>query len=144
MLLKKQLKLLKKKKNQKLRIGDYIMTITIDLHTILFILAIIGCVALIFLIKLIINLLSTVKNLNSVLDKVNIVLDDNTGNITKSISKLPKLVDDFGQVGENVRDVSEVVTDVAADIIVTKESVKGNFELLSEILTIVKSIFSSK
>ena len=54
------------------------MTITIDLHTILFILAIIGCVALIFLIKLIINLLSTVKNLNSVLDKVNIVLDDNT------------------------------------------------------------------
>ena len=81
--------------------------------------------------------------MNSVLDKVNVVLDDNTENITKSVARLPKLVDDFGQVGENVRDVSEVVTDVAADIIVTKESVKGNFEVLTEILNIVKTIFTS-
>ena len=58
------------------------MTITINLNTILFILAIIGCVALVFLIKLIVNLLATIKNVNSVLDKVNVVLDDNTENVT--------------------------------------------------------------
>ena len=37
--------------------------------------------------------------------------------------------------------ITEVATDVTADFIVTKENMKSNIEVMTEILNILKSIF---
>ena len=44
-------------------------------------------------------------------------------------------------VSENMKDITEVATDVTADFIVTKENMKSNIEVVTEILNILKSIF---
>ncbi|TQY08968.1 hypothetical protein EWM06_20530, partial [Clostridioides difficile] len=43
---------------------------------------------------------------------------------------LPNVVETFGEVGENMKDVTEVVTEVTADFLVTKDSVKSNMDVI--------------
>ncbi|TQZ14358.1 hypothetical protein EWM06_20375, partial [Clostridioides difficile] len=42
----------------------------------------------------------------------------------------PNVVETFGEVGENMKDVTEVVTEVTADFLVTKDSVKSNMDVI--------------
>lgn len=43
-----------------------------------------------------------------------------------------------------MKDVTEVVTEVTADFLVTKDSVKSNMDVIVDILTIIKNIFVDK
>ena len=85
----------------------------IDLKIIYFILATLGCIALIYIII-------TLSNLNKLIKNSNELVIDNKNNI---------------------KDITEVATDVTADFIVTKENMKSNIEVVTEILNILKSIF---
>ena len=118
------------------------MTFTINLNAIVFILCILGCIAVVYLIKVLHDLTGVIKNAKEITDKVNTVLDDNTDNIKVSVSELPQVIKNFGEVGENLRDTSEVVTDIAADVIVTKENLKTNIDVVTDILHIIKNVFT--
>ena len=100
----------------------------IDLKIIYFILATLGCIALIYIIITLSNLNKLIKN-------------SNKNNIRNSLLKLPEVISNFNDVSENMKDITEVATDVTADFIVTKENMKSNIEVVTEILNILKSIF---
>lgn len=106
----------------------------IPLEIIYLILSTVGIVALVYLIL-------TLNNVNKLVKNANDLVHLNSENINKSLVKLPDVVDNFAQLSENVKDVSEVVTDVTADFIVTKENVKCNVDLIVELLNIVKQVF---
>ena len=106
----------------------------IDLKIIYFILATLGCIALIYIIITLSNLHKLIKNSNE-------LVIDNKNNIRNSLLKLPELISNFNDVSENMKDITEVATDVTADFIVTKENMKSNIEVVTEILNILKSIF---
>ncbi|MDU1095640.1 MAG: hypothetical protein E7A26_14985, partial [Clostridioides difficile] len=75
---------------------------------------------------------------------VGTMLNENTQNINTTLNNLPNVVETFGEVGENMKDVTEVVTEVTADFLVTKDSVKSNMDVIVDILTIIKNIFLDK
>ena len=106
----------------------------IDLKIIYFILATLGCIALIYIII-------TLSNLNKLIKNSNELVIDNKNNIRNSLLKLPEVISNFNDVSENMTDITEVATDVTADFIVTKENMKSNIEVVTEILNILKSIF---
>ena len=106
----------------------------IDLKIIYFILATLGCIALIYIII-------TLSNLNKLIKNYNELVIDNKNNIRNSLLKLPEVISNFNDVSENMKDITEVATDVTADFIVTKENMKSNIEVVTEILNILKSIF---
>ena len=106
----------------------------IDLKIIYFILATLGCIALIYIII-------TLSNLNKLIKNSNELVIDNKNNIRNSLLKLPEVISNFNDVSENMKDITEVATDVPADFIVTKENMKSNIEVVTEILNILKSIF---
>lgn len=106
----------------------------IDLKIIYFILATLGCIALIYIII-------TLSNLNKLIKNSNELVIDNKNNIRNSLLKLPEVISNFNNVSENMKDITEVATDVTADFIVTKENMKSNIEVVTEILNILKSIF---
>ena len=106
----------------------------IDLKIIYFILATLGCIALIYIII-------TLSNLNKLIKNSNELVIDNKNNIRNSLLKLPEVISNFNDVSENMKVITEVATDVTADFIVTKENMKSNIEVVTEILNILKSIF---
>ena len=106
----------------------------IDLKIIYFILATLGCIALIYIII-------TLSNLNKLIKNSNELVIDNKNNIRNSLLKLPEVISNFNDVSENMKDITKVATDVTADFIVTKENMKSNIEVVTEILNILKSIF---
>ena len=106
----------------------------IDLKIIYFILATLGCIALIYIII-------TLSNLNKLIKNSNELVIDNKNNIRNSLLKLPEVISNFNDVSEIMKDITEVATDVTADFIVTKENMKSNIEVVTEILNILKSIF---
>ena len=106
----------------------------IDLKIIYFILATLGCIALIYIII-------TLSNLNKLIKNSNELVIDNKNNIRNSLLKLPEVISNFNDVCENMKDITEVASDVTADFILTKENMKSNIEVVTEILNILKSIF---
>lgn len=108
------------------------MGITIDIELVLFILAVLGCVALIFLIILL-------KKLSTILTNIDTLIMQNTTNIGLTIAKLPGLVDNVDAVVDNAKDVTDVAVDVSADILTAKEKVKSGISNTSSILGAIKS-----
>lgn len=106
----------------------------VNLNIIYLILALLGCIALVYIII-------TIKNLNKLLKNSNEIIECNKSEIHNSLEKLPEVISNFRYVSENVKDVTEVVTDVTADFIVKKESMKSNIDILTDILNILKSVF---
>lgn len=106
----------------------------IDLNIIYFILAILGCAVLIYIIISLFNLNKLIKNTNE-------LLVYNKNNIKKYLSELPEVITNFNDVSKNMKDITEVATDLTADFIVTKENMKSNIEVVTEIFNILKTIF---
>ncbi|MGL5314415.1 MAG: hypothetical protein ACRC92_14290 [Peptostreptococcaceae bacterium] len=107
----------------------------IDLNVIYFILALLGCIAIVYVII-------TLNNINKLIKTSNELMLNNKDSINKSLVNLPNVVANFSEVSENMKDVTEVVTDVTADFIVTKDNIKSNMEIGLEILNILRSVFS--
>lgn len=109
----------------------------IDLNLIYFLVGILSCVALIYLIV-------TLNNFNKFVKKTNEIIKCNKDAINDLFFKLPETMSNFNDASKNMKDVTEVVTDVTADFIVAKESINSNVELVTEIVTIIKNIFLNK
>ncbi|MGL5346341.1 MAG: hypothetical protein ACRDA3_03240 [Peptostreptococcaceae bacterium] len=106
----------------------------IDLNIIYGLLAILGAVALVCLIIALINLNKLIKNSNT-------LVVETKDSVSDSVLKLPEVISNFSTISENLKDVSDVATDVTADFIVTKESMKSNVEVATEIINILKAVF---
>lgn len=107
------------------------MEITINTQTILFVLAILGCIAMIFLIVLL-------KKLSSVLESVDNLIKQNTTNVGLTIAKLPSLISGVDAVVDNAKDVSDVAVDVASDVLAVKEKVKSGINTSVHVANIIK------
>lgn len=107
----------------------------IDINAIYFVLAALGCIAILYLIF-------TLKNLNEFIKNIMNLISSNSQNITTTINRLPEVADNFSEISDNLKDVTEVITDTTADFIVAKESVKSNVEIATDILKIVKGVVS--
>lgn len=58
--------------------------------------------------------------------------------------KLPAISENVNDVCDNLKDVSDVITETTADVIVAKDNLFSNFEVIKEILNIIVSVFSKK
>ena len=56
-------------------------------------------------------------------------------------NELPSISKNIVEITDNVKDISDVATEFTADAIVTKENLINNYEILKEVLKIVKSVF---
>lgn len=106
----------------------------IDLKIVYFFIAILSCIALIYLIV-------SLNNFNKFIKNSNEIINNHKDAINNVFLKLPDTVSNFKDASENMKDVTEVVTDVTADFIVAKENINSNVELLTEIIAIIKNIF---
>ena len=95
---------------------------------------ILGCIVLVYCIITLFNLNRFIKNISK-------LLLNNHDNINKSLEDMPILTTNLINISENTKDVSEVVTDITADFIVKKESMKSNIDTITDILNIMKSVF---
>jgi hypothetical protein len=95
------------------------MTITINIDTILFLLALLGCATLIALILLL-------KKLTAFISSVDALLAQNSTNVGLAISKIPAILENVDSVTDNAKEVSEVAADISNDISTAKETVKNS------------------
>ena len=104
------------------------MTFTINFVDVLWgALAIIGAVVLIYLIITLANVIKILKNVNSLLEANKNNLDTTLGNVA--------------HISENAKDISDVVTETTADVIVAKENLAGQLETVKDIVNIIVGVF---
>lgn len=104
------------------------MTFTINFVDVLWgALAIIAAVLLIYLIITLINVIKVLKNVNSLLEENKKNLDTTLGNVA--------------HISENAKDISDVVTETTADVIVAKENLTGQLETVKDIVNIIVGVF---
>ena len=94
------------------------------------IMGVLGIIALIYLILVLHRFLALVTNINN-------LISSNKQNIDKLCTDLP-------DIAENLKDVSEVITETTADVIVAKDNLLSNVEIIKDIMNIILSIFSKK
>lgn len=110
------------------------MSITIDIETVLFVLAILGCIALIFLIVVL-------KKLSALMTNVDTLITQNSNNLGLTIAKLPGILTTVDAVVDNAKDVTDVAVDVSADVLTAKEKVKSGIQTTAAVADIIKTSF---
>ncbi|MGL4453356.1 MAG: hypothetical protein ACRCTZ_19510 [Sarcina sp.] len=104
------------------------MTFTVNFEDLLWgALGIIAAIALIYIIITLINLIKVLKN-------VNLLLIDNKKNLDTTL-------DNVAHISENAKDISDVVTETTADVIVAKENLTGQLETVKDIVNIIVGVF---
>ena len=111
------------------------MSITIDIESVLFVLAILGCVALVFLILVL-------RKLSALMTNIDTLITQNSTNIGLTIAKLPGILTTVDEVTDNAKDVTDVAVDVAADVLTAKEKVKSGISTTAAVAGIIKDTFS--
>lgn len=109
----------------------------IDLNVIYLILAILGCVAIVYLIMTLNKVLKLITNVNS-------ILEQNKDNLNQTISDLPSIANNVNDACQNIKDISDVATETTADLIVAKENLTSNVETITEIAKIISQVFFKK
>lgn len=95
--------------------------------------AIVGIIGVTALIYAIIVL----QRLAKLISSVDEIVSSNKSNINKLCNDLPAISD-------NIKDVSEVVTEVTAEAIAAKDSLASNLGTVKDIINIIISVFSKK
>lgn len=107
------------------------MTVQINLADLLWGgLGILAAIALIYIIITLINLVKVLKNINS-------LIDTNKKNLDKTLENVT-------HISENAKDISDVVTETTADVIVAKESLSSQLDTVKDIVNILLSFFNKK
>lgn len=101
------------------------------------ILGILGGVALVYIII-------TLAKFGKLITSINDVLSSNRKNIDKLCESLPVVSQNIIEISDNVKDVSEVVTETTAEVIVAKDNITSNIGTIKDILNILVSIFTKK
>lgn len=113
------------------------MSFTIDMDVLNFILAILGCVALIFLIMLFAKVIGLLKTIQK-------IITDNESNIDSTMNTIPSITRNVDGILDNTKDISAVAVDVAADVLDAKEKVKSTIKTSVDVAKIVKTTFNGK
>ena len=113
------------------------MTVTVNTQTILFILAILGCIALVFLIIVL-------KKLANLISSIDDLIVRNSTNVGLTIAKLPSIVSSVDDVVDNAKDITDVAVDVSSDVLVAKEKIKSGIKTSIEVAGIVKDVMKKK
>ncbi|MCR1952209.1 hypothetical protein NSA50_14320 [Clostridium sp. DSM 100503] len=100
----------------------------------------IGIIYLLLIALMIIGIIVLIK-FNKIMKSIYELIDINKNNINRTCNEAPIIAENISEISENMKGISEVATDFTADIIVTKENISNNFEIFSDILKIIKSIF---
>ena len=79
--------------------------------------------------------------LNNIVTNILEILQNNKKNINSTCEELPIISKNIIEITDNIKDISEVATEFTADAIVTKENFFNNYEVVKEILKILKSVF---
>ncbi|MGG7058291.1 hypothetical protein ACQPUY_02235 [Clostridium nigeriense] len=79
--------------------------------------------------------------LNKLINNIFQLIENNKRNIENTCTDLPIITKNISEITENIKDISEVATEFTADAIVTKENIVNNYEILKDILKIIKSVF---
>lgn len=98
------------------------------------ILYLLGLIALAMLIIVLFKINSFVTNLINFFER-------NRNKLQNTCDDLPKISENIIGITDNVKDISEVATEFTADAIVAKESFFSNYDILKDILKIIKSVF---
>ena len=106
----------------------------IDLNLIYLVLTLLGCGVLVYIIIILNNFNKLVKNAND-------MLNENKKHINDSVSKVPEVISSLKEVGTDMKDITEAITDVTAEFIITKEDIKSSFDVVTDILGILRSVF---
>ncbi|MDZ4992132.1 hypothetical protein GNF80_03980 [Clostridium perfringens] len=109
----------------------------IDLNIIYLLLAILGCVAIVYLILTLNKILKLISNING-------LLDQNKDNLNKTIQDLPVIANNVNNTCQNIKDISDVATETTAELIVAKENIESNVEIVKEIAKIINQVFFKK
>jgi len=110
---------------------------SIDLSFVYTIVALLGGIAIIYLIFVLRNILKITKQVSG-------LIEQNNQNITQIIEDASKVSQNAVSVSDSVKDISDVVTDTTADFLVTKDRMQSNLGVMSDILQIIKDIFFRK
>jgi predicted PurR-regulated permease PerM len=100
-------------------------------------LIILGIALLIVLIIALVKLIKTISSVNSIINR-------NETNIDEVLTALPKTFNNFYEITDNVKDVTEVVVKTTASALGATESFQRYLVYIADILTIIKKIFSTK
>ncbi|MGL4741396.1 MAG: hypothetical protein ACRC41_11420 [Sarcina sp.] len=104
------------------------MTFTINFNEFIWgLVGIVVIIAIIFLIILITHLIKVLKN-------INLLLAENKKNLDQTLTNV-------AHISENAKDISDVVTDTTADVIIAKENLTGQLDTVKDILNIILGIF---
>ena len=110
---------------------------SIDLSFVYTIVALLGGIAIIYLIFVLRNILKITKQVSG-------LVEQNNQNITQIIEDASKISQNAASVTESVKDISDVVTDTTADFLITKDRMQSNLGVISDILQIIKDVFLKK
>lgn len=99
-----------------------------------------GMIYLILIAVLIFGFIVLLK-LNKVITITLEILENNKKNINATCNELPIISKNIIEITDNIKDISEVATEFTADAIVTKENIVNNYEIVKEVLRILKSVF---
>lgn len=110
---------------------------SINLSFIYTIVALLGGIALIYLIFVLRNILKITKQIGE-------VIEQNTHNLDQIIQDSTKITENVASVSDSVKDISDVVTDTTADLLIAKDRMQSNIGIISEILQIIKEVFLKK
>ena len=83
----------------------------------------------------IIYLIIVIHKFSSLITNINDLVVSNKKNVNKLCSDIPEIT-------ENLKDISEVITETTADVIVAKDNLLSNVEVFKDIVNIILSIFS--
>lgn len=98
-------------------------------------LSILGAVALVLLIMNLVKLFKIVSRFNGILQK-------NEKNINNVLAELPKASNNAAEISDNIKIVTEVITETTASAIKAKENINDYVTIIKDILTIIKEVFS--
>lgn len=108
-----------------------------DLSIIYKIVALLGGIAIVYLIFVL-------RNILKISNQISAVIEQNNQNITQIIEDASKVSHNVASVSESVKDISDVVTDTTADFLITKDRMQSSMGIISDILQIVKDVFFKK
>ena len=77
-----------------------------------------------------------------VLHKFSILITSVNSLIVSNKKNIDKLCSDIPEITENLKDVSEVITETTADVLVAKDNLLSNVEIIKDIMNIILSVFS--
>jgi predicted PurR-regulated permease PerM len=101
----------------------------------LVVLFILGVIALVLLILVLLKNLKFYSNINSIVEK-------HKENIDKTLTALPKATNNILELSEDLKSISDVITDTTATVIETKDHIGEYITIVKDIVSIIRNVFA--